>query len=304
MPTTGVVVVDRRCSVLMWNRFMELNSAMRAEEVLGKNLFEVFPELNRNWLEKKIKSCMILNTPSFSSWRQRPYLFRFNPSQAISSATEFMHQDISIFPVHDNHGHVQGICIAISDTSELAEATRLLEQTMDQALDLEESNQRDSLTSLYNRKYFDEQITQDILSARRYGWPLALAMIDIDFFKHVNDSYGHPVGDQVLRSLAGRLQGMLRSSDSLCRIGGEEFGLVLPQITPDNSLNLMERLRKAIESMEVVVDDKAKISITISVGIANLRDDLTAGQMISEADQALYESKHNGRNRITFFAQK
>lgn len=303
LPTTGVIVVDRRFNILMWNRFMELNSALRPEEVMGKNLFDVFPELNRNWLEKKIKSCMILNTPSFSSWRQRPYLFRFSPSQAMSSAAEFMHQDASIFPVRDHDGKIQGACITISDMSELAEATRLLEQTMDQALDLEESSQRDSLTGLYNRKYFDEQIMQDMLSARRYGWPLVLAMIDIDYFKQVNDTRGHPCGDRVLCALSERLQSMLRSSDTLCRYGGEEFSLILPHITAENSFGLMERLRKAIEGMVVGDEGNTEISITISIGITHLKESMTAGQMVSEADQALYASKHKGRNRTTCFTQ-
>ncbi len=151
--TLGVIVVDRRFSVVLWNRFMELNSGFRAEDVLGKNLFEVFPELNRNWLEKKIRSCLILKTASFSSWKQRPYLFRFKASQVLSGESDFMYQDASIFPVYDESEVVQGACITIHDTTELAEAMRLLDRTMDQALDLEELNQRDSLTGLFNRKY-------------------------------------------------------------------------------------------------------------------------------------------------------
>lgn len=301
LPTLGVIVLDRRFNVVMWNRFMELNSALRSEEVVGKNLFDVFPELNRNWLEKKIKSCMILKTPSFSSWRQRPYLFRFNPAQAMSSAADFMYQDASIFPVRDHAGRIQGACITITDMSELAEATRLLDQTMDQALDLEESSQRDSLTGLYNRKYFDEQIMQDLLSARRYNWPLVLAMIDIDYFKQVNDTHGHPCGDQVLCALAEKLQSMLRSSDTLCRHGGEEFGLILPHITAENSRVLLERLRKAVEGMQITLDNGITVTVTISVGISHLAEGMTAGQLVSEADQALYASKRNGRNRVTCF---
>ncbi|HEY5799226.1 MAG TPA: PAS domain-containing protein, partial [Burkholderiaceae bacterium] len=158
--TIGLVAVDRRFNVVLWNRFMELNSNVRAEEVLGKNLFDAFPELNRNWLEKKIKSCLILKMASFSSWRQRPYLFRFKPSSVLSLSAEFMYQDAAIFPVHDQHGVVTGTCISIQDMSELAEATRLLDETTDQALELEELNRRDALTGLFNRKYFDEQITQ------------------------------------------------------------------------------------------------------------------------------------------------
>lgn len=297
--TVGIVMVDRRFTVVLWNRFMELNSNVRAEEVLGKDIFDAFPELNRNWLEKKIKSCMILKTPSFSSWRQRPYLFRFKASPMLAGEAEFMYQDVSVFPIRNRDGAVQGACIAIHDATELAESNRLLEQAMDQAVDLEESNQRDGLTGLYNRKFFDEQVTQEILRARRYGWLLALAMIDIDHFKSINDNHGHPAGDAVLRTIAARLQGMLRTSDTLCRYGGEEFALILPHISQENSRFLLGRLRKAIEGLVVELEDGTAVQVTISVGIAQLEEGATAGEMVRRADEALYASKQAGRNRVT-----
>lgn len=301
--TLGVVMVDRRCTVLLWNRFMELNSNVRAEEVLGKNLFDTFPELNRNWLEKKMKSCIILKGPSFSSWRQRPYVFRFKPSQVLAGGTEFMYQDASIFPVHDRNGQVQGVCLTIHDATELAEATRLLDQTMEHALDLEESNHRDNLTGLYNRKYFDEQITQDIAGARRYDWPLTLALIDIDHFKTVNDQHGHLGGDAVLRRLAERLQGMLRPADSLCRYGGEEFALILPQVNLEAAGFLLERLRRAIETMPIEIDS-GRCTVTISAGVALWEARVTPGELIARADKSLYASKHAGRNRVTFYREQ
>ncbi len=294
----GMVVVDRRFTVVMWNRFMELNSSMRAESVLGKNLFDAFPELNRNWLEKKIKSCLVLKTASFSSWQQRPYLFRFKVASMDAGEADFMHQDASIFPVYDHAGVVQGACIAIQDVTAIAEAKLLLDRTMDQALDLEETSQRDGLTGLYNRKFFDEQITQEILSARRYGWPLALAMIDIDHFKNVNDTYGHVGGDAVLRTLSTQLRGMLRASDTLCRYGGEEFALILPHINQDSAMVLLERLRNAVAGMRVELEDEKQVAVTMSVGLAALQDGMTPGQLLSNADKSLYVAKGAGRNCI------
>lgn len=297
--TIGVIMVDRRFSIVLWNRFMELNSNIGADELLGKNLFDAFPEINRNWLEKKVKSCMILKTPSFSSWRQRPYLIRFKPSSTLSGSVEFMYQDVSIFPIRDQEGTMQGACIAIHDMTELAEQTRLLEQAMDQAVDLEESSQRDGLTGLYNRRFFDEQITQEMLRARRYNWPLALAMLDIDNFKQVNDTYGHAAGDVVLRTVSARLQGLLRASDTLCRYGGEEYALILPHITKGNSRFLLDRLRKAVAEDVIELEEGARVAVTVSVGIAELEDGLSAGALIRNADGALYASKHAGRNCVT-----
>lgn len=295
----GIVVVDRRFNVVMWNKFMELNSNVRSEDILGKNLFDAFPELNRNWLEKKIKSCIVLKTASHSSWQQRPYLFRFKASTMMAQENEFMYQDASIFPVRESSGLVEGACIAIHDVTELAEAKRLLDVSLDQAIDLEESNQRDALTGIYNRRYFDEQITQEVLIARRHNRPLALAMMDVDLFKNVNDTHGHLVGDQVLQALTSKLGSMLRSSDSLCRCGGEEFGLILPQISLEHAGGLLERLRNAVSAIVVETDTGAHISVTISVGVAPLRDGMTPGSMVKIADDLLYQSKNSGRNRVS-----
>ncbi|HLA33520.1 MAG TPA: diguanylate cyclase [Rhodocyclaceae bacterium] len=299
--TVGMVAVDRRFAIVVWNRFMELNSNIRSEEVLGKNLFEVFPELNRNWLEKKIKSCLVLKTPSFSSWRQRPYLFRFKASPVLAGEAEFMYQDVSIFPIHDESCTVQGACVVIHDMTELANAVRLLDQTQDRALDLEELNQRDSLTGIYNRKFFDEQITQGVLSSRRHNWPLSMAMIDIDHFKLINDTYGHPGGDMVLRHLAARLQSMLRASDTFCRYGGEEFALILPHVAQHDARSLLDRLRLAIENLVIDLPDGGQVSVTVSVGVAQLQEGQTSGHLVSCADEALYESKHAGRNRVSCY---
>lgn len=298
--TAGMVVVDRRFSVIIWSRFMELNSGVRAESLVGKNLFEAFPELNRNWLEKKIKSSLVLKTTSFSSWQQRPYLFRFKPANAELGKADFMHQNASIFPVYDNAGMVQGACIAIQDASDLAEARDMLDSTMEQALSLEESSQRDALTGVYNRRFFDEQITREILNARRYNWPMVVAMIDVDHFKHINDTYGHPGGDEVLRQLGSLLGGMLRSSDTISRYGGEEFTLILSHIDRVAASGLLDRLRSAVERMEINLPDGQKTQITISIGAAPLRDGIAPGQLVGLADAALYAAKRGGRNRVEF----
>lgn len=298
--TVGTVVVDRRFGIVAWSRFMELHSGVRAENVLGQNLFDAFPELNRNWLEKKIRSSLVLKTTTFSSWQQRPYLFRFKAAPADLGEADFMHQNASIFPVYDHGGSVQGACIAIQDVSALAHTKHLLDDTMEHALSLEESNQRDGLTSLYNRRFFDEQITRETLNARRHGWPMVVAMIDVDHFKRVNDTYGHPAGDEVLRRLATQLDGMLRSSDTLSRYGGEEFALILSHIDRAAAPLLMERLRVAVEKLVVELPDGRRIRFTISIGAAELGEGMAPGQLISRADEALYAAKHGGRNRVSF----
>ena len=108
--TVGIVVVDRRFNVVMWNKFMELNSNVRAEDILGKNLFDAFPELNRNWLEKKIKSCIVLKTASHSSWQQRPYLFRFKASKRV---LRFGRRCMHRYPRRDRIGRGQALARSV-----------------------------------------------------------------------------------------------------------------------------------------------------------------------------------------------
>ena len=157
----------------------------------------------------------------------------------------------------------------------------------------------DGLTEILNRRSFMERSAMELKRAFRHRTPTSLLIIDIDHFKNVNDTYGHHVGDEVLRSLARRLADGLRREDLLGRIGGEEFAALLPQTDLEGALLAAERLRLAVESM-VVPCDGWEIRITVSIG-ASLQEaervqDLE--RLLKSADSALYAAKQNGRNRV------
>ena len=298
MSSVGIFVLDKRQNIMFWNRFMEIHSQLPNDVVLGKNLMECFPELNEDWIERKIKSVMVLRNQSYLSWRQRPYLLRFPNVQALNGDSAFMYQDCAFWPLKSVSGSVIGTCVSIHDVTEIAVTQDLLERATDEMISKEESSQRDALTGLYNRGFFDELITQDIARARRQQWDLSLMMIDIDHFKSINDRYGHPGGDEVLRHVTKAMLQQLRTSDVLCRYGGEEFSLILPQTGTEKSKFVGERIRRAVESTLISYDD-AGISVTISIGSAMLKNNMTSGSLINHADQALYTSKNEGRNRVT-----
>jgi diguanylate cyclase (GGDEF)-like protein len=154
----------------------------------------------------------------------------------------------------------------------------------------------DGLTGLYHHKYFELRFRDELDRAKRYLTPLSLAMVDIDFFKKVNDEHGHLAGDQVLRGLAEYLKKATRLSDVVARYGGEEFALVLPYVTEKDMHPIGERLRKEAEAC-----DFNGIRITISIGIAFIdgtNADVTMAQFIDAADKALYRAKNSGRNRV------
>lgn len=152
---------------------------------------------------------------------------------------------------------------------------------------------RDGLTGLSNRRAFDEQLEVEVQVARRTGRPLSLAIFDIDNFKDINDSLGHPVGDLVITVAAERMAAIGRSGEMLARIGGEEFGLLLPGAGPAEAVAAAERFRESISSMEIV-----ELTVRASAGVcSDVGQSLTAGALYSNADRALYQAKRSGRNR-------
>jgi diguanylate cyclase (GGDEF)-like protein len=173
--------------------------------------------------------------------------------------------------------------------------TELLKQANQQ---LQDVASKDPLTGLYNRRFLTERLDQEISRCKRYQTSLALVMIDIDFFKRVNDTWGHAAGDEVLIKVSSYLRESLRESDVLARIGGEEFCLVLPSSSPNSSLAFLERLRHEISEISFEFDQQST-QVTCSFGIAYLNSH-TANQheLMKAADQALYQAKASGRNLV------
>lgn len=165
---------------------------------------------------------------------------------------------------------------------------------------LEELAFRDGLTHLYNHRYFQEILGKEIIRARRYQSHLCLILFDIDFFKNVNDSYGHPAGDQVLINLARAIRKAVRPSDIIARYGGEEFAVILPETNQSGMNVFAERLRRCAASVATFINDH-QIKITISCGGVHLspEDKSSQQQFIDGADRNLFLSKKNGRNRVT-----
>jgi len=160
----------------------------------------------------------------------------------------------------------------------------------------------DDLTGLYNRRHFEEVMDQEMTHSRRQKQPCSLMIMDIDHFKKINDTYGHAVGDEVLRSFAQIIRDTIRQNDIPCRIGGEEFVVACRQTSKNEAMRLAERLRKAAEYTPFQLDDLA-IPFAISVGVTTTSsDEDTLDSVFKLADRALYHSKQHGRNRVTHYA--
>ena len=169
---------------------------------------------------------------------------------------------------------------------------------------LEHRAQIDSLSGLWNRRYFDQRLQQEWSEARRHGRSLSLIMCDVDRFKRLNDQFGHPFGDQVIERVAQILSGG-RGSDITCRYGGEEFGVILPSTAAERALEVAERHRVAIESHTWSGHDD--VIVTSSFGVADLKSlpsDAGMEQLVQAADMALYRAKQSGRNRVELATHK
>lgn len=187
---------------------------------------------------------------------------------------------------------------AVSRNQILEEEKLILQKLHSDAVD---SARRDHLTGLLNRQAFDHEFTHAWRTANARVEPLSVVLFDIDHFKHVNDTYGHQVGDRVLRNLAERLNAFpLRRNDRLCRYGGEEFALILPSTPLDDAQGVAEKIREAIAASPLLTEDTLQLSITCSFGVACTltASGCSAASLLEQADQALYDSKHGGRNRV------
>jgi len=159
----------------------------------------------------------------------------------------------------------------------------------------------DGLTGLYNRRYFQQTLDREFARSKRYKNPLSIALFDIDFFKNVNDSYGHQFGDKVIAEISKIIRMSLRKTDYVARYGGEEIVLILPETPIDQTMIPIERIRVKIQDHPFVFGDKS-VQVTASCGLAGVEPDVnTYEDLILRADKALYESKRNGRNQTTIY---
>ncbi len=162
----------------------------------------------------------------------------------------------------------------------------------------------DPLTGLFNQSYFLEIASQELQRARRYEHPFSLLLMDIDHFRFINETYGHSIGDEVLRAVSSTLHSSLRVVDILARFGGEEFVLLLPETGLNEALGVAGRLLYTLRATPAETSSGA-IPVTMSIGVAGLvsEDGITLDKLLERADKALYQSKKNGRNRVTVWVE-
>lgn len=294
----GVFAVDRDYRIVLWNRFMDEHSGLPAAQAIGRTFFDCFPNLSRAWLKRKFDTVFLLHSGSFSTWQNRPWLLPFEHDCPITGSLDLMQQDCAFMPLIEN-GEVVAVCVTISDVTELAVAWKEREAALEA---LRDSSERDALTGLYNRRHIDRRLQAAYKNWMSHHDAFAVLLFDIDHFKRINDTYGHPTGDAVLRQLAATVAPQLRDGDVLGRYGGEEFMVILPRCDEARAAVVAENIRLAIEedALEIATGE---LKVTVSVGGCVASDGIASvPALVGEADQALYDAKHGGRNRVCMVA--
>jgi diguanylate cyclase (GGDEF)-like protein len=169
----------------------------------------------------------------------------------------------------------------------------------------------DALTGVYNRRYIDRRLVEEVARARRQGYRLSCLYIDVDHFKQVNDTYGHQAGDDVLREVASRIKAELRMSDALGRFGGEEFVVLLIDADVESASVVAQRIRASVANQLFLLGEGQGLAVTVSIGVAALDEserelaiEDAAQELVAQADGALYEAKQQGRDRVVTAAQE
>ncbi len=255
-------------------------------------------------------------------WGDR--MTHFQTEATIGEEPKRKHISVQVSPLFDQKLTFIGRVVTLNDVTEWrllasdlhltnedlrqrnVELTAAQEELFHVNRKLEQLAITDSLTGCYNRRYLYQLLEYEITVEKRYEVPFSIVLFDVDYFKQVNDSFGHKVGDEVLKGIAEKIKTLLRKSDILARYGGEEFTIYLPHTTKENAFMLCERIRQSVE-LSPIESSRGDISVTISIGIASWEgaregepDDsrMLLDQLLLQADSALYRAKREGRNRV------
>jgi diguanylate cyclase (GGDEF)-like protein len=284
----GIVILDCDLKVHKWNKWMELHSNIHANQIIGHSIFDFFPNLNNQSFSQSLKYVLNFGNYYFFSQKLHHYLFPFKPVSSLAVDIEYMQQSCNMGQLVDEENSARYIYITVHDVTEIA----VYEKT------LIAMNTRDNLTGIYNRKFLEDQLRNELKRFKRGQRPFSLIMLDIDFFKKINDTYGHLCGDYILKSLASSILSSIRSTDIFARYGGEEFFFLLTETGIDNATYVAENLRKVIENKTFTFHD-TPIQITISLGVTAMHPEIQSSEvLLKKADDALYEAKRTGRNKV------
>jgi diguanylate cyclase (GGDEF)-like protein/PAS domain S-box-containing protein len=281
----AVLVIDEHGVIRYMNESMQALSGYAAGEAIGQSINGLLPAPEVSAHQGLMQRFLESSNPSNVLGGTREFAIRHRTGDKV--AVEMKALDL---------GTVDTIRYFGAFLTDLRPRLRAEERNAALLAQLELQAMSDALTTLPNRRAFEIEAARMLARSKRSGAQIAIGIADIDFFKKVNDTHGHPVGDEVLRAVSEVLSQAARASDFVARIGGEEFGLLFPESTPATASAVAERMRVAVEEHLMRAAGGLELKVTISIGLATFADKLS--EALSNADKALYQAKNKGRNRI------
>lgn len=278
----GILLVDKNCKVLRCNEsFLDFAEADRKESA-GKKCHEIF------------HSCLC-HTPDCPLKKiidgEKKVVTEIARGNTAGNTSHFQ---VVATPFKGPGGDLLGIVEHIIDITPRVAAEKALKESEERYREL---SIVDELTGLYNKRYFNKHLLMEVDRAKRYKHPLALLLMDIDNFKHHNDTYGHADGDKVLARLGRVISSSVRTNDVACRYGGEEFTVILPVTSGEDAVVVAERVRAAFEAEVFYPSPDVKVHKTVSIGVTGYVSDEEPGKFLERADANMYEAKKSGKNR-------
>ncbi|MDY6823287.1 MAG: diguanylate cyclase [Thermodesulfobacteriota bacterium] len=288
MVNLGIAVMDKDLHVHKWNRWMQVHAKIPATDIINTSILDHFPNLNDQWFLRNFKAVLRFGIFAFFSQKLHHYTIPMKPIHSLGGDFKYMQQDCTLGPLRNEAHEIEYIYMIIQDVTEVAAYEKKLRDL----------NTRDSLTGIRNRRYFESRLQEEVQRHQRYGTTLSLIMIDIDFFKKINDTYGHQAGDHVLIQVAALFAGRLRGVDTLARYGGEEFCVLLPATPRQDAAMVAEEFRRLVEKEAFVYKDTT-IHVTISLGVIETDGKtISLDVLLKNVDDALYSAKERGRNLV------
>lgn len=283
----AVLIIDEYGRIRYVNHALEALCGHTGDELLGQPLDRLLPSSMAGHHDVYMQRLARGQEAPTIFGRVREFAIRHSCGETIPIALKAL--DLGA------HGGKRYFGAFIED---LRSRRRMEEQHAALLARLEQQAMTDPLTEIANRRAFEAEATRMVAHARRRGMPMAVGIGDIDHFKKINDNHGHPAGDAVLRVIARRMSEAARATDFVARIGGEEFGLLLPEATDETAVGVAQRIREAIAAEPISTGEGDTLPVTISIGLATLAPGTPFEDALARADCALYQAKNNGRNRV------
>jgi diguanylate cyclase (GGDEF)-like protein/PAS domain S-box-containing protein len=280
----GVYIVDKNRKIVFWNSGSEHITGYKADEVVQKHCYQnILKHVDKSGKKLCFEGCPLHHTLQTGKTNENEVFLEHKLGYRVPVS-------VKTFPLYDDDNKIIAAVEVFTDM-------KFKENQYKENLKLKKIIQRDDLTKLYNRRYLDFHLNQSLEEAKEFNQAFGILFIDIDHFKDVNDTYGHNVGDQVLKVIAHTLRSNLRPNDLVGRWGGEEFIAIINSDDMKTIEVIAERLRQ-LSAYSVYKHKEQEIQVTVSIGGTLLRLDDTISSLIERADKNMYEAKSTGRNRV------